>query len=257
MRSITGKSPGQSSVSPGELCKDALDLLTFYIKNVVFVKKNTWIECQIMYHAHRQKPPSLEPAGLNIFSRINAAMDVVDLALQQAQKPIITTKFGSQSAVLLHLAKQVCPGVPVVWIDSGYNTKATRDFAAALTKELELNLHIYRPLSPWNKEPPESGDPTFGEFVERVKMEPFKRALGELNPDVWFTALRREQTDHRDHMSLFQTSDSGTLKVCPLIDWRALDMSAYLGIHQLGSGHEYHDPTKPESHLECGLHKRF
>lgn len=210
-----------------------------------------------MHHAHRIKLPSLEPAGLNICSRINAAMDVIDLALQRAQLPIITTKFGPHSAVLLHLIRQVCPEVPVVWVDSGYNTRATLEFAATLKKELELNLHIYRPIIPWSGEPPKSGDPAFSAFVERVKLEPFKRALEELNPDVWITALRREQTDHRDHMSLFQNSDSGTLKVCPLIDWRAVDMTAYLGIHQLGSGHDYHDPTKQEPHLECGLHKRF
>ncbi len=198
-----------------------------------------------------------EPAALNITSRINAALDAVDLGLQRAKNPIITTKFGPQSAVLLHLVTQVRPDIPVIWVDNGYNTEATLKFVGFLTDHLELNLDTYRPQFPWKDAVPDAFDPNREAFSEQVKLEPFRRALQVHNPDVWITALRREQTEFRDGLSLFQKSRGDVLKICPLLDWREIDMEAYLALHQLPSEADYVDPTKAEPHLECGLHNRL
>ncbi len=197
------------------------------------------------------------PAGLNIVSRTNSALDAIDLGLQRARQPIVTTKFGPQSAVLLHLVTQITPTVPVIWVDTGHNTKATYDFAAAIVESLNLNLHVYYPKVAWTAAIPGREDPKQAGFVDQVKLEPFNRALLEHDPDVWITALRREQTEMRDRMSLFQTSRQNMLKVCPLLDWRDVDIDAYLALHRLPGGHDFLDPTKAEPHLECGLHLRF
>jgi len=198
-----------------------------------------------------------EPAALNITSRIHSALDAVDLGLQRAQKPILTTKFGPQSAVLLHLVSQVRPDIPVIWVDTGFNTNATLASAELITSKLDLNLKTYRPLSSWEGPVPDTFDPAREKFSEQVKLEPFRRALEEHEPDVWVTALRREQTEFRDGLSLFQKAKGEILKVCPLLDWRDEDMEAYLALHQLPSEDDYHDPTKAEPHLECGLHNRL
>ena len=167
-----------------------------------------------------------EPAALNLSSRINAALDAVDLGLQRAKRPILTTKFGPQSAVLLHLVTQVRPSIPVIWVDTGYNTAATRAFATQIVSKLDLNLKTYAPDVPWNGAVPATDDPQRDAFAEHVKLEPFRRALEEQHPDVWVTALRREQTEFRDGLSLFQKAHGDILKVCPLLDWRDEDMTA-------------------------------
>ena len=33
---------------------------------------------------------------------------------------VMSTSFGIQSAVMLHLVTQVIPDIPVIWIDTGY-----------------------------------------------------------------------------------------------------------------------------------------
>lgn len=198
-----------------------------------------------------------EPAALNLTSRINSAMDIVDLGLQRARRPIITTKFGPQSAVLLHLATRLKPDIPVIWVDTGFNTDATLCSARQITEMLKLDLRIYKPSHPWQDVVPALDDPLRPEFSERVKLEPFRRALEELDPDSWLTALRREQTEHREAMSPFQKTNGTILKVCPLIDWREAEMEAYLALNQLPSETDYHDPTKEAPHLECGLHNRL
>ena len=202
-------------------------------------------------------PRVQSPTVLNITARINAAMDIVDLGLQRASRPILTTKFGPQSAVLLHLVSQVRPDIPVVWVDTGFNTDATLEFVKTMSDRLQLDLRVFRPIETWNGAVPAPEDPARPEFSERVKLEPFRRALSELNPDVWITALRREQTEFREGLSLFQPAKDKVLKVYPLLDWRDAEMEAYLALHQLPSEPDYHDPTKAEPHLECGLHNRL
>ncbi len=205
--------------------------------------------------AHAVRLP--DPAALNISSRINSALDVVDLGLQRARRPILTTKFGPQSAALLHLVSRVRPDMPVIWVDTGFNSQATLDHVNSLTEKLGLNLKRYQPRKPWEGEIPLAGFPEHEGFSEQVKLEPFRRALKDLEPDVWFTALRREQTEFRDGLSPFQSVQDGILKVCPFLDWREHDVAAYLALHGLEGNDDYQDPTKAEPHLECGIHDRL
>jgi phosphoadenosine phosphosulfate reductase len=198
-----------------------------------------------------------EPAALNITARINAALDTIDLGLQRAKSPIVTTKFGPQSAVLLHLVTLVRPNIPIIWVNTGYNTQATLSFVDTLSERLGLNIHEYGPDKPWIGDIPEPGLPDMDAFSEHVKLEPFRRALKVFNPDIWVTALRREQTEFRSHLSLFQKGENDILKICPVLDWRDLDMEAYLSLNQLPSEPDYFDPTKNKPHLECGLHNRL
>ena len=106
-------------------------------------------------------------------------------------------------------------------------------------------------------EVPRPDDENRDAFSERVKLEPFRRALAEHDPDSWITALRREQTEFRDGLSPFQRVNDGILKICPLIDWRGADMVAYMALNQLPGEDDYYDPTKAEPHLECGIHNRL
>src|SRR5450755_3316236 len=57
---------------------------------------------------------------------------------------VFSTSFGAQSAVMLHLATRIAPGIPVVFIDTGYLFPETYQFADLLTRRLRLNLRVYR-----------------------------------------------------------------------------------------------------------------
>ena len=61
----------------------------------------------------------------------------------------MSTSFGIQSAVMLHLVTQVRPNIPVIWIDTGYLPAETYRFADELATHLSFNLHVYQsPISP-------------------------------------------------------------------------------------------------------------
>lgn len=185
---------------------------------------------------------------------------LVRWALEQGQRPIVTTNFRPFEAVILHMVTRQRPDIPVVWMDHGYNTDATYRFADELVKRLDLNLVTYLPQrTRAHREAvegpmPSIDDPRHEAFTREVKLEPFERALREMAPDVWFTALRAEDTPERARMAPASKNANGLLKVSPLLHWSARDMYQYLQRHDLPNEFDYFDPTKVEEKRECGLH---
>jgi len=181
-------------------------------------------------------------------------------ALDQGNRPICTTNFRPFEAVILHMVARQRPDIPVVWMDHGYNTEATYRFADALVRRLDLNLISYLPRrTRAHREAlegpfPGIDDSRHAAFTQEVKIEPFERALGEMAPDVWFTALRAEDTPQRSRMTAASRNADGLLKVAPLLHWTAKDLHAYLQRHDLPNEFDYFDPTKVEAKRECGLH---
>ncbi|PSN10140.1 phosphoadenylyl-sulfate reductase, partial [filamentous cyanobacterium CCT1] len=117
---------------------------------------------------------------------------------------VLSTSFGIQSAVMLHLVTQVVPNIPVIWVDTGYLPVETYRFADELSVRLDLNLKVYQShLSParmealygrlWEHHDVEA----FNRYDKIRKVEPMQRALNELNATAWLTGLRSDQTDHR------------------------------------------------------------
>lgn len=185
---------------------------------------------------------------------------LIGWALEQGQRPICTTNFRPFEAVILHMVTRQQANIPIVWMDSGYNTEATYRFADELIRRLNLNLVSFLPRrSRAHREAldgptPGIEDPRHSAFTQEVKLEPFKRALQEMAPDVWFTALRAEDTPERSRMKPVSRNADGLLKVSPLLHWTAKDLYQYLQLHDLPNDFDYFDPTKVEEKRECGLH---
>jgi len=104
---------------------------------------------------------------------------------------------------------------------------------------------------------PSIDDPKHKLFTEQVKLEPFRRAMAEHQPDVWFTNLRKGQTAFRDSIDVLSRSADGILKVSPFYDWSDADLDQYLKEHHLGIETKYFDPTKVLGNRECGLHSQM
>ena len=185
--------------------------------------------------------------------------EIVARALRYATRPFLSTNFRPHTAALLHLVTRVMPDIPVVWVDSGYNTLATYRYAEAVTAQLRLNLHVYTPAVTATRRHavlggiPSLDDPAHAAFTREVKLEPFERALRELQPDLWFTGIRAEQTDFRKKLGVVSRGPFGATRVAPIFAWTAVDLEDYLYEHGLPDYSDYYDPTKVNDHRECGL----
>ena len=197
--------------------------------------------------------------------RINAQLGnqpdkLVDWAFGLERRAIVTTNFGPFAAVLLHMVTRSQPDIPVLMVDTGYGTEATYRYADELSRLLKLNLHTYLPLrsramrEALEGPAPTPDDPRHAAFTREVKLEPFGRALAQLQPQVWFTALRKEQTELRASLKPVTLSKEGILKVSPVFHWSSKQMNDYLKQHGLPNNFDYFDPTKVEDKRECGLH---
>ena len=189
--------------------------------------------------------------------------EIVTWSLAQGSSPILTTNFRPYESVILHLVAQQRPDIKVLWVDSGYNTSATYRFAEKLIKDLNLNVVTYIPEMTAARRNvlmggiPDVTDPLHEAFSYQVKIEPFQRALAELKPDVWFNAIRKDQTEFRQTLDVLSYSKDGVLKVAPLFNLSEADLDDYLAEHSLPNELDYFDPTKALETRECGLHTQL
>ena len=203
--------------------------------------------------------PQIDLADINS-SLGHDAHGLVNWAVGLGLTSIVTTNFRPFEAVILHMCARAQPDMRVIWMDNGYNTDATYQFADEVTKQLGLNLSIYLPRrSRAHREAVEGAvpaldDPRHAAFTEEVKLEPFARALRETAPQVWFTALRATDSAVRAQMEPVGINPDGLIKVAPLLHWSSRDLYQYCELHGLPNNFDYLDPTKGEEQRECGLH---
>ncbi|NNJ83233.1 MAG: phosphoadenosine phosphosulfate reductase family protein, partial [Flavobacteriaceae bacterium] len=103
---------------------------------------------------------------------------------------------------------------------------------------------------------PDIENPKHSAFSEKVKLEPFKRALDAHRPDVWFTNIRKGQTAHRNTLDILSITEEGILKVSPFFYYSDDALRKYLSENKLPSEYNYYDPIKALENRECGIHFR-
>lgn len=191
--------------------------------------------------------------------RDKTPLEIAEWALQLSDNKIVTTSFGIYSSVLLSTISKLENDIRVVWCDTLYNEQSTYDHAENLINKYNLNILKYQSLLTKEEIDRTIGLPSLEDdnhdiFSETVKLEPFRRALKEQNPDVWFTNIRVRQTEYRDNKDILSFSKEGILKVSPFYYWSDADLDKYIEDNQLEKNINYFDPIKALLSRECGIH---
>ncbi|QCI20557.1 phosphoadenylyl-sulfate reductase [Buchnera aphidicola (Brachycaudus cardui)] len=151
---------------------------------------------------------------------------------------VMSSSFGIQSVVLLHLIITQKPDIPVILIDTGYLFPQTYNFIDFLMKKFNLNLQIFRSkISPawqearygqlWTK-----GIKGINFYNSINKVQPMNFALKNLSVQTWFAGLRRDQSKSRKLLS-FLSIQKRVFKVLPILDWSNDKIAEYLKINNL------------------------
>ena len=209
-----------------------------------------------LVHWFGSDPAQLDQDTLAIVNRSFESLTAAQRVAQSLEllpgAHVLSSSFGAQSAVMLHLVNQVVPKIPVVLIDTGYLFPETYRFIDELTEKLDLNLKIFRSDSS-----PAWQETRFGklwdqglEGIERYnrinKKEPMERALKELRAGTWFSGLRRVQAKTRAQTAPIELK-RGRFKVHPIFDWTDRDVGRYLK----ENGLPYH-PLWDKGYLSIG-----
>lgn len=164
----------------------------------------------------------------------------------------LSSSFGAQAAVSLHLVTRFLPSVPVILIDTGYLFPETYRFIDDLVLQLGLNLRVYQAqvsaawLEARHGRLWEQGVDGIQRYNELRKTEPMQRALAELGVQAWYAGLRRDQAQSRRRIRPLEWRD-GRWKVHPICDWSDRRVFDYLKRHQL----PYH-PLWHEGYVSIG-----
>jgi len=203
------------------------------------------------------------------------ARDVIAGALADAESPCLTSSFQAECVVLTHLLRQQRPDLPILFLDTFHHFAETLQYRDEMTRAWNLNLITLRAAQPrpglWEAESTDA-------CCRRHKVEPLFTALEHY--DVWFAALRRDQSPSRAHLQEVEPfrlpSGKVIQRVSPLAAWTAKDVWAYARQHDVPLLPLYDlgytsigcepctsfplDPANPRSgrwqgqKLECGIH---
>ncbi|HEY7334505.1 MAG TPA: phosphoadenylyl-sulfate reductase [Bryobacteraceae bacterium] len=217
-----------------------------------------------------------------IDGKIQQAADLIAEQLASSGAPCVTSSFQVECVALVHMLIERAPGIPVLFLETGYHFPETLAYRDRIASEWHLNL-----VNLAAKRTVAEQEAQFGILNQTApdrccklrKVEPLFTGLA--NFDTWFTALRREQSPTRANLQAvepFKLPDGKTLsKISPLADWTNRDVWAYLGRHGIPALPLYDrgftsigcqpctalpiDPEDPRSgrwqgkgKLECGIH---
>jgi phosphoadenosine phosphosulfate reductase len=174
-----------------------------------------------------------------IFASMSAEERVAWSLKNLPARAVLSSSFGAQAAVSLHLVTSQMPDIPVLFIDTGYLFPETYQFVDQLTERLKLNLQVYR-----SKTSPAWQEARYGQRwnqgVEGItaynydnKVEPMERGLRDIEVGVWFAGLRRSQSSSRADVPFLNWSQGNRWKVHAIADWTDRDIFNYLKKHDL------------------------
>lgn len=167
---------------------------------------------------------------------------------------VMSSSFGAESTLLIHMATRVSPSIPVIFIDTGFLFRETYDFVETLRTRFNLNLLRYGPHHDVNEFLKRVGEPdaTWRSDVEGCcavnKNEPFERAMRQLRPRGWLRGIRRDQADTRRARQIVECSKRfDCYAISPLLNWSSREIHDYMKEHDL----PYH-PLREQGYASIG-----
>jgi phosphoadenosine phosphosulfate reductase len=178
---------------------------------------------------------------LNVRFESESPQEIVRWALEDSglDRIAIASAFQAEGTALLHMAVQVRPGTPVLFLETGFHFAETLAFKERMTERLGLNVVDLTGEYTVERQTEDLGarlyerDPKL--CCELNKVAPFARALR--NFDAWMTSMRRDSAWTRKHTPIVSQTElepgKTLVKVNPIANWTRRDAWAYLKEHDL------------------------
>lgn len=169
----------------------------------------------------------------DLFARLSPSERMEELyKLFSPEEILLTSSFGTTSALLLHHVHRCCPEQTVFFIDTRFLFPETIQYKELLASKLQLNVQSLkadesgykyaRDNALWESEP----DICCG----INKTMPVEEVRG--NYKVWLAGLLGHQNQFRENLKFFEMK-GGTLRCYPLLDMDAEQVKAYFEAHDL------------------------
>lgn len=219
----------------------------------------------------------MNPSELNHILKDKTPQEIIRLDLRKPRTQVMTTSFGVESALMLHMATGVNKNIPVIFVDTGYNLPETYQFGLELVSMFRLNLKVYKSAIS-----PEEMEDKYGklwetnnfDYLMMRKLEPLYRAYRELNVRSVISSVRAYQTKIRARFNIVTENPDRIFNIHPILSWTSDMVLEYFEKHKLpyhpllkkgyGSIGDWHS-TEPgpgrdgrwpgTDRTECGIHQ--
>lgn len=173
--------------------------------------------------------------------KLNDSIKTAEDALRWASenlhpKVAKASSFGAEDAVVMDIMLKINPKFRFFTLDTGRLPQETYDIMDMVRKRYNITIEVLFPDAREVEEMVlEKGINLFYDSVENRelccsirKVHPMNKMLATL--DGWITGLRRDQTDVRKDMAMFQADHGhgGILKINPIINWTWEQVQDYI-----------------------------
>lgn len=174
------------------------------------------------------------------FERAQPA-DILRWALVDSglERVAIASAFQAEGTCVMHMAVQIRPDVPILFLETGFHFAETLGFKERLSERLGLN--VIELVGDYTEDTQAAAfgprlferDPS--RCCELNKVLPFNRALRGL--DGWITSMRRDSAWTRENAPIVEAYEHEPglrlLKVNPIANWTKPQVWAYLREHDI------------------------
>jgi phosphoadenosine phosphosulfate reductase len=185
--------------------------------------------------------PTDELLAMNIAFENAHPREILEWALERSglERIAIASAFQAEGTIVMHLATQMRPDIPILFLETGYQFAETLAFKEQLAERLSLKVVDLVGEYTVARQAATFGPRLFERDPERCcdmnKVRPMFEALRGL--DAWITAFRRESSPTRSDAPFVQQyelePDRWIVKVNPMAAWSRQQVWAYLKEHDL------------------------
>ena len=182
--------------------------------------------------------------------KVEKSLDTIKEALQDSNRPVISSSFGKDSVVLIHLVHRIDDSVPIVYNDTGVQFPETKEYLETMRKKWDLDIDIVEPEKtffeiveehdwPKTSRASKSGDTRQPKCCKILKEDPMVDYIDDNDIDLDFTGLcayegrQRRWAYIRTGKATYEHKTWGVMKSIPMIWWELDDVWQYIEKHDI------------------------
>jgi phosphoadenosine phosphosulfate reductase len=168
---------------------------------------------------------------MKFIDKVENAKTIITDTLDKYNRIAVACSFGKDSMVVLHLALQLDPDIPVFSVMTPFKFKETFEYKDKITREWNLNIKTYMRhdlIQDYFKDP--------DACCQYYKVDMTREAVRDL--DAWICGLRRTEGRTRANYDFIEEK-GGLIKINPILDFTELDVWRYLAVNNIPAHPKY------------------
>ena len=167
---------------------------------------------------------------LNFAEKVDRALGLIREAVAEfGDRLVVANSLGKDSCVVWHLAKQVSPNIRGFIITTRFKPAETKQF---MREEVARHpeLRVFQNDDPIPDELYKT-DPD--RCCDRLKVQPTRQAIEEMDVHCWVTGLRCTEGRTRTDFQEIEERDEGLIKLNPILIWYEREVWQYLALYDV------------------------